>query len=360
MLIELLLIAALTVILYYGWSFAIRALARRPFRWTFNPANTFALVVTEEDKSGSGMQGGGNIVKILHAVPGHILVKDGADPMNHYLEKLKEGIDPDHDNLLFQKLGVQDMGSIFFTLRTNIDKRARFSRETDRPTEELHTVTKVYKTQHVFFTGDMTVKVEKADTKDKIWLDFEIDFVFERKYPARSVVRVADAPALLTSFVENIVNNETVSRPVTDFYGGDEAKKKREELAKLIDEDSVFKEMVRRELGLDITSVSIRSVEVDPAYRELFAKKTKAEKEAEALSITVNNAAKNTVTTAEAEKLAKILRNDAEADHIARVVVPTATNELAVRVREAEAYENNETVTTFAPGKETFVPIGKT
>jgi regulator of protease activity HflC (stomatin/prohibitin superfamily) len=358
MLADLIAIAVVTTLLYYSWSFAIRALARIPFRWTFNPANTFALVVTEEDESGSGMKGGGNIVKILHAVPGHRLIDKDPNPMNHFLEKIEEGKDPSHDNFLFQKLGVQDMGSVFFTLRTNMDKRARFTRETDKPTEELHTVTKVNKTQHVFFTGEMTVTIKEADTADKIYLDFEIDFVFERKFPARSVLRVADAPALLTSFVENIVNNQTVSRPVADFYGGEDAKANREELARLIDNEGL-KELVERELGLDITSVSIRSVEIDPAYRALFAKKTEAEKNAEALSITVKNAAENTVTTAEADKQAKILRNDAEADHIARVTVPTASSELSVRVREAEAYENNNTVTTFAPGKESFVPISK-
>ncbi len=345
---------ALTGGLYFGSSFAIRALARIPWRWTFINLQTFGIVVTEDDRTPAGDRGGGNVVDLLHAVPGKVLVKTDPDPMEWYFER---GADPEHDNFLFRKLGVQDMGSIFYTLRTNVDKHARYARPTDVPTGELQTVTKVNESRMTFYSFELTVTIKDSDTKDRIPIQFEIDFVCERIYPLKSVVRVADAPALLTSFVSNIVNNETSTQEVTLYYGGDETKKAREKLCHTIASDSEFQEKVRKELGLDITSVSIRSVDVDAKYKAMLAKKVEAEKEAEAKTIEVVAAARNTVTKAKAAAEAKMLDNEAEANRVNTVLLPLAQNERTVALRFAEAYEKNTNVTTFAPGAHTIFPL---
>ncbi len=52
-------------------------------------------------------------------------------------------------------------------------------------------------------------------------------------------------------------------------------------------------------------------------------------------------------------------RNTGDADRVTRVIIPAARDERTVAVRVAEAYENNETVTTFAPGANTMIPLGK-
>ena len=40
-------------------------------------------------------------------------------------------------------------------------------------------------------------------------VDFEIDLIFGRRFPLKSVVRLADSTAFLNSMVDEIVNNET-------------------------------------------------------------------------------------------------------------------------------------------------------
>ncbi len=350
-------ILLIATLLSFSLRAGVRALARIPFRWTFNPANTFAIVVTEDNKDSEGTKGSGNIVDLLHAIPGRVLDRRSSNHMNWCLKK---GIEPDHQNFLYRKLGVQDMGSVFYTLRTNVDKRLRYARKEPKAgehTEELHTVTKTSDTRHVFFTGEMTVKIIESDTKDRIGLDFEIDFIFERKFPVRSILRVADAPAFLTSLVENIVNNKTTTKPVTAYYGGKYTEKHRKELALEIDENEALKKKVLDEIGLDITAVSIRNVTVDAKYKDLLAKKLQAEKDAEAETIKVDAAAKNKITTADAEMQAKMKINTADEDRVRRVIKPLAENDRTVAVRVAEAYEHNETVTTFAPGAGIMLPL---
>lgn len=359
MLIGLILLIATG--LYLGLPFGIRSLGKIPFRWTTNPANTFALVVTHSNDPRVQDQGG-NIVDILHGINGKRLVRKGADPLDWYFKK---GTDPSHQNFFFTRLGVQDMGSIFYTLRTNIDKRMRFSREKDKPTEDLHSVTREETAKHIFFTGDLTVVIKEADTADNVYLDFEIDFIFERTFPARSIIHLGDAAAFLTSLVKQMVNNETSIRPVLDYYGGPDTKTHRQKLAEDIHNNPDFQKKVLRELGLDITSVSIRDVAVDPEYRELFALDTKAEKKGEAELIAAQKARLTAVEKATGEMEAENLRTSAKKRLLDDVTIPAAASELTLAAfaieRNADAYAKNTTVTTYAPGKDTVgaLPLSK-
>lgn len=339
-LLEVLVVLVLAIIFFLAPAIVIRALARIPFFWTFTPANTFVVVVTEEDASGDGMKGAGNVVNALHAVPGKVLKKSDSDQMKW---EFMDGEDPEH-GFLFRTLGIQSMGSIFYTTRVNIDRRLRFSRE---DVEDLHTITKTKKTRSVFYTGELTVKIKEADTADKLGLNFEIDFVFARQFPVRSVLRLADSTAFLTSLVEKIVNNTTVALPAEAYVGGTDAQKNRRRLIRIIETDRDFKKKILDEIGLEITTVSLRDVSMIDTQRELLQKKITAEKEAEAK-----------VIEAGGDRDAQIARNTGDADRVTRVIVPASQDERTVAIRVAEAYENNPTVTTYAPGADKMIPLG--
>ncbi len=259
-----------TVILV-GGGFFIKWLGRIPFYWKSTPANTFCIIVTDEDESGDGMKGGGPIVTALHAVRGHRLDKTHIDPMNW--EFIANEEDPEHDSFLFRRLGVQSMGSIYYTARLNVDNRMRFAREKKTEdekksgevkttaTEMPKTVTKVIHTHNVFYSGELAIPIKEADTSDKLGLDVELVFTFRRRYPVRSVLRLADASTFLLNLVEEIVNNLTVSKPSGEYIGGDETRENREKLVKAVEESDVdFKKKTLDEIGFDIEKVTLRDV----------------------------------------------------------------------------------------------------
>jgi regulator of protease activity HflC (stomatin/prohibitin superfamily) len=359
----ILLFLVIAGLLYVTSWFVLRRMARVPLRVTFTPANTICLIVTEEDNSGDGTKGGGNLVNALHAVPGKTLNKTDPDPMKWIFE---DGLDPEHDNYLFKKLGIQDMGGWFYTTRMNVDRRLRFGWEDTpaagdpgQPVEELRTVTKNKKTKHVFYSGELTVRVKNADTADKLGLDMEIDFAFARKYPVRSVLQLADATAFLTSRVHSFVNMHTASQPAEYYYGGDDVGEHREELAQAINEDDVLEKQIEDELGLEITMVSIRDVDMQPHHRDLMEKEITARKTAAANLITAQGDADQEVARAKGRNEAGRLDNDVLAHRINTVIKPAAeTPETLAAFRtdvEATAYKENEKVTTFAPGSNTMI-----
>ncbi len=361
--VSLIIVAAL----FLSSSFFIRALARIPFRWTFNIANTYAIIVSEKNDVDNNVRGG-KIVNVLHAIPGKRLVKP--DPNNEMGWYFEDGEDPVHQNYLYQKHGIQDMGSIFYKLRTNVDKRERAVRDPDKPEEAITTITKKRETDHVFHTGEMQVSVKGADTADRIPLNFKLNFVFERKYPVLSVLRLADAPAFLTTQVEEIINRETSGRPIDDYYGGPNAKENRKALTDLIDahltpggtdEEKKFSDLIERELGLIITTVAIRDVDVEEQYKAALTAAGEAKKQMEAEKERVRQENENTLSRAEADKTARLRRNDADADRVERVIKPIAGDDRLVAVRFAEALENNDHLTsiTYAPGNDkTVLPVG--
>jgi len=351
----------ITLGIFIGLPFLIRELARIPFRWIFVPANTFVLIVTEDEGADTN-QSGGNVVDVLHSIPGRKLVKRDdsgklsgeLEPMDWRFEKCES--DPTHKNFLFERLGIQDMGSIFYKPRTNSVKLLRYARKIEE--DDYQTIAKGGETRFVFHSGHMTVSIRESDTKDKLGLDMEIDLIFERESPVRSILRLPDANAFLSSMIEEIVNNRTGSDNAEAYIGGTDSAKKKRELAKAIEKSKVFKITVFEQIGLVITSVNLRSVSMGEKHRKLLELEVEAEKNASAALIRATNEAEQEIKRAEGRKVAKILTNDADADHITRVILPTAVDELTVRVREAEAYENNQVVTTSVRGGNTGLLIG--
>lgn len=337
-----------TLIIFVGSGFLIQAISRIPFYWVSVPANTFALIVTTDNRTGEASEGGGTVVDVLHAIPGVRLVKDSHNPMDWHFEEGEEV-----RGFLFRWLGVQTMG-LYRTVRTNLDKRLRFTRGVD---EENYTVKPKDKlAPFVFYSGELNVRVENADTKGSFELDFDFNTIFKRKFPVRSVLMVADASAYTTSVVEEVVNSTTGDHPPEDYLGGTGSKdepavktteQNKKELTQKVKDIS---EDLLEDLGMELIEVNIRSVDMSREHRLFVELKTKTERQAEAAMIEERNAADRLRVRAQAEKDARILSNDAEADHIERVIIPLAENHLRVEVRKAESYENNKTVTVFAPG----------
>lgn len=365
------LIAVLTIVFAAGFlllpALAIRALARRkkPFYWTFDPENTFAIVVTQEEESGTGTSvststGGservsGNIVDLLHGISGSRLEKHGtSDPMQW--EIIEDEDDPRH-NWMYRILGVQSMRSIYRTLRLNKDVRMRFSRDDDKPTEALHTVTKDRLVKHVHYTGEFTVVVDEADTADGLGVNFEIDFGFRRKFPIRTVLKLADSAAFLTSLVEETVNMATVSLPASGFIGGMSAaavtpttRANREALVNDIKTNPEFMNKILDVIGFEIISVSLRKVSMTPAQRALLQRQVDAD-----------TAAKAKIREAEGDRDAQNLRTEADKKRLDDVLIPAAETAGRVAIfqadRAATAIERTK-LHTYAQGMPTVIPIG--
>ena len=361
-----LLAAASSALLYYGPGIVMRALARLEFYWIFSPANTFATAVSEEDQSGNGMQGGGHVVNALHGVVGWTLVKKAHDPMDWYFTP---GLDPEHEKFLFKLYGIQPLGSAYWKLRMNVDRRLRFGREKDKPEGELKDVTRNNLTKNVFFTGELTVAVKEADTADKLGVNFEIDFAFRRLFPIRSTQRLADSAAFLTSLVEKAVNSATVGKPADAFIGGEETnnsvgtKANREQLIKDLENDIELSAKILEIIGIDIIAVSLRSVSMTPAHRALLELDTKAEREGNAKVKAAGKTKQERILLAEAREREEMVDVNVATAYFDNVLQPASENdqlaELVAIDRRMRGYENNKTVTTFAPGTDTMVPIGK-
>lgn len=363
---EILLIFVVAAILFAIFTIVpaviLRWLARIPFYWTFTPENTFSIPVADEDDSGDGSKGGGSVRGFLHGISGRVLDRnDTTDVMEWELQK---GDEPGHNTLLFRNLGIQSLGNIFWSLRLNTDERLRFTREKtgkvktgsegDESREttdgEMHVVDKSNKTKHVFFSGELTVVIKEADTLDGLGIHFEIDFVFERQFPVKSVLRLANSAAFLTSMVERIVNEHTVNLPAEAYVGGIDIEagaenryniqEERQRLAAAIESNADFSAKVLEEIGLNITAANIREVTMEENERKLLKQRVEARKAAEAK-----------VITAKGDRDAQKALNEGVAHRLETVIKPSAeTPEIALNFRtdrEASAYENNETLTTL-------------
>jgi hypothetical protein len=354
----LILAAPLAAAIYFLPLIAIRALAHRRWYWIFTAANRFAVITTKEDGGNEG-----NIVDIRHGIKGKRIDTTPSDPMNW---RVVDGDDPRQDAFLYRLIGVQPIG-FFREVRLNTDRRMRFAASDDKNVEgadvesatvtsgKLRAMDKTLKTHNVYYTGELTVVIEEADTADKMGINFEIDFTFEREYPVRSVLRLADSAAFLQSLVEKMVNLQTVNLPAAAYIGGghtDEAgvtkstSELREELTAEIENDPSFSGKVLDEIGFNIKAVSLRSVSMTKKHRELLELEVQARKKAQ-----------ESIINAEADRKVKGLETEWMAERVEKVTKPAAENDRTVAVRLAEAYENNEHVTTYAPGSNTQLPL---
>ena len=349
----------LTVILSTGIfvtpGFVLKALARVPFKWTNNPANTFAIIVSERGKSADEPVGG--FINALHGVSGMRLNKTDINPQKWFFEP---GEDPDHDTFLYSWLRIQDMGSIHYARRINVDRRKRFGTKAGDNVVELHEFNQEKQRQHVFYEGELTFVILEADTKDGLGINLKLEIKFARKFPVRSVLAMADPAAFLASLVEKIVNLETPKHNSLDYLGGDNTEAYRQALSDRIQSDARFKQQVEDAIGFEITSVSIREVTMRDDLRELQELAIKAEKKGAAEVIT----AQQDLLKAQQEKLARFARAEAkeredmvpinvEASYFERVIKPAGENELVaailMKTGENHAYRDNAHVTDFHP-----------
>ncbi len=353
-------IPLLSIAVYFSLVHLMRQLGRKSWRFASIAGNTFGIVVTDQDSSSQGDVGVGSIVGVLHAIPGKTLLRDGPDVMNwKFIETGEE--DPEHQNFLYKRLGLQDMGWWTYTLRLNTQRLLRFAWDEERNKEEPQTTPKVKDRRNVFYTGDMTVVVKQADTADKLGLDMEIDLTFEREYPVRSVVRLADSAAFLTSLVKGFVNKYTTSQPAEYYFGGQDVGTHRGTLAKDLETESELHAAISKELGLKICKVSLRDVSMKPEHVALLEKEVNARKTAAAELLTNTN--KNTMKLADAEtdmqaglKANQVLKNRGE---ILAAIGGNAGTLAAFTIdRQAEALVASK-LTTLVEGGGAVVSVGK-
>ena len=326
----------LALVVFFGLAVLLRAVASRenPTFVTFVPAQMHALVTTKSSKITDATKGGGNIVNVIHAIPGKRLDKSPVDHMDwHY----KDGKEP--RGLLYFLLGIQFIWP-FRYLRLNDVRTFRFGRKDEESRYSI--MAKSQQTRYVFFSGQHDVQVESAETIGILKINLLFNLIYEETFPVRVRLRTADPYAILTMMVTRLVIGKV---------GGIDPKLliaeevRQQELADAI---QAIAPVVEEQLGIKVKKVTLADVAFDSETQRLLELEKKTE---------IENKAK--VAIAEAERDAQVARNTGDADRVTRVIIPAARDERTVAVRVAEAYENNETVTTFAPGANTMIPLGK-
>lgn len=334
-------IAATLLGLWFFGGLAIRALAKREKLWFFVPGNTYALLVRKGNETVDPTEGGGAIVGVAHDIPGH----RQEIPADGNLFEAGFLLGEENRGLLHRLYGVHWKGP-FKALRLNKLRSFRYGRKDKE--ETYHIFPEDQKTKYVFFSSNQAVKVDNAETQGAFGLDIIYNVNFERTLPVKAVVRVADANAVLSQKAEAKTIALTGSKPPEYYLYGPETQK--EELSRAV---IGIKDEALREIGITITDASLFRIDPDEAERKLrellqLEEKTRLE---QAAKIQVAEADKRVlILTAEGRKEARILEVDAEEQHVTRVLKPTAETPGGPAVRFAEAYENNETLTTLAIG----------
>ncbi len=261
-----------------------------------------------------------------------MLDKTNDDPMEW--EFVRRG--REDRGLLFHTLGVEYLGGIPFTrfLRLNKIHQIRYSRK-DGETEFSATA-KDFQTKFPYFSGNLTVQVEKAETGGIFALNARFNLNYERIQPLKSVLRLPDFQAVLTQMVREAVIAITSAHDPEDFISGGKAKDRQQDLVRAVEG---LGDLIKRELGIRVTKVTLDSIDPDEETRKILELKEKTKRENEAL-----------VAIAEAKAKAQIAKNEADAHRVREVILPQANAPGAAAIRFAEAYENNDSVTVFAPG----------
>lgn len=327
----------LAIVVFFGLAVLLRAMASRenPTFVTFVPAQMHALITTKSNKVTDATRGGGNVVNVIHAIPGRKLDKSPTDPMNWRYEDGKEP-----RGILYYLLGIQFIG-IFRYLRLNDVRTFRFGRKDEE--SKYSVMAKSQQTRYVFFSGQHDVQVESAETVGILKINLLFNLIYEETFPVRVRLRTADPYAVLTMMVTRLVISKV---------GGTDPKvliaNKNNEQQVLTDAIQDIASVVEEQLGIKVKKVTLADVAFDTDTQKLLELEKKTE---------IENKAK--VAIAEADRDAQVARNTGDADRVTRVIIPVARDERTVAVRVAEAYENNETVTTFAPGANTMIPLSK-
>lgn len=322
-----------------------------PTLLAFVPAQMHSLVVTKSEKNfanandSSTQKDGGNLVNVIHSIPGKVLNKSSKEPMDWVYED-ESPEKKEFRGLLFQLLGLQWVG-VFRYLRLNDVRTFRYGlKGTDKQEEneaKYHVMAKREKTRNVFFSGQHDVFITEIETTGILSIDLLLNILYEEKYPVRVRLRTADPYAVLTMMATNLVISHLGGKDPREFINN-----KDREQDELIEKIESLSSLVEMELGIKIKKVSIADICFNAETRKLLELQERTRLE------NLANIAKATNA-----KEVQILTNDADADRVERVIKPAAENNRTVAVRVAEAYERNLVVTTFAPGANTMIPLGK-
>ncbi|PIP55938.1 MAG: hypothetical protein CO183_01205 [Candidatus Zambryskibacteria bacterium CG_4_9_14_3_um_filter_42_9] len=306
------------------------------------PANSTALVLTKRNTMGKDSRGnpvvnndGGNVTNVIHAVPGRRLDRSDPDPYNW---KMVKGIE--RRGILFATLGIMVIG-FFRYLRINDVRTFRYGR---KDIELKYSVQpKSLISTSVWQSGQHDIWAMGIEMSGIIKTNLLFNILYEETFPVRVRLRTADPFAVLDMKVKRVI---IAIAGQTDAQILIQDAKIQQAFADKILELAAPEVII--DLGLTIISVALADISY---FDDATTKLVELEKRT-----SLQNAA--AIATAEKDKLVKILKNDADADRVERVYKPTAHDELRVKVRMAEAYENNQKITVFAPGAgNTMIPL---
>ena len=327
----------LAFLIFLGLALLLRAIAGRenPTLVTFVPAQKHAQVTTKSNKITDATKGGGNIIDVIHSIPGKKLDKSPIDHMNWHYKEGKES-----RGILYHLLGIHFIG-IFRYLRLNDVRTFRFGRKDGESVYRLQA--KSDQTRFVFFSGQHDIHIENVETTGIFKINLLFNLIYEETFPVRVRLRTADPYAVLTMMVTRLVISKVGGTDPKLFI----AEETRQQ--ELTDAIQAIAPVVEEQLGITIKKVTLADVAFDSDTQRLLELEKKTE---------IENKAK--IAIAEADRDAQVARNTGDADRVERVVKPAAENDRTVAVRVAEAYERNTVVTTFAPGAgNTMIPLNK-
>ncbi|MEK7176900.1 MAG: SPFH domain-containing protein [Patescibacteria group bacterium] len=351
----------LATVVVVGLIFFLRWFAGKenPTIITFVPAQTHALVTTkgvssdEVRKNPNKIEEQGNVVDVVHAIPGKWFDKSASNPFD-WCYKKEDDEHKEPRGLLYLLFGIVVVG-FFRYLRLNLVRTFRWGRKSAE--EKYHMQAKDSLTRFSFFSGQHDVQLQDVETSDLLGVNLRLQLLYEEKYPFRVRLKTADPYAVIS---------DRASKSAIGLIGAHGAKaivldkKLQDELALRVKE--VIGKEVEDDLGVEITTATLADVDYNEETKELLEKKAKAEFEAEANLITAKNEAAQAIERADGQMKAQKLLNEGAADRVTTVIKPiVAMGELGVEVRKAEAYENNQTMTTLVIGQgaSPVIPIGK-
>lgn len=326
-----------------GLAIGIRELARRRIWWVFVPTNTFALVTTEKNKDVDLTKGGGRLSTVIHSIPGKKLNRTSADPMEWFFEDGEES-----HGLLNHLLGVQWVGP-FRYLQTNKIKSFRYTREDQQ--SELSVKPKESITEFIFYTSEQAVEVKSAETADIFEIKVVFNIILANMFPVRSTLKVADSNAVLSQLVEAETIKIGGAHDIKDFLSGTNTQggtnTLKTDLTKAV---KLTRLDAQGQVGVDILEVNLLGLDPTDKTRTILELESVTKLQNEAVIAQAEAEKKRRIIVAEGRKQEVILANDAAEDELERIILRTANNPGAITVNGQNAYRDNKTVTTYAPG----------
>jgi regulator of protease activity HflC (stomatin/prohibitin superfamily) len=351
----------IAILLYFALGIVVRKLASNKVIWCFVPSNTTCYVVSKSngmEKAGEGAKStparGGDVLKMLHAVPGK---KVDMSSSNYTEWHLVPGFQI--RGLMYYLYKVEYIG-FWNSFRMNKVRESRKVLDTEASKNGnavYHTVAKEYDTEFVYYTREHSVEVLSAETKAGFPIDAVFTIIYEEDYPLKARLEVADSNAILST-ITNQQFGILSGAHETDFYLYGDSKNK-EDL--LVDMKNRITKLACDALGINIKQVILDSMEVEEATRTLLelqrttelkgkARVAEAGFNAEVIKTNATAEKKRIILEAEGLNKASLLANEAEEDRVKKVIIPIAQQAGGAAVVFAEAYKENKTVTTSVIG----------